>query len=311
MRKVIFLIKQYSVKLGLPGWRQANQLYKKIKRLYRNAQKSKRSFQRSKRRKEMKEKEMKSAYKRYVAECSKLLERSKNTLAETKEWSIKCIAIACEIKRYINHGVRQIDQIIRRVINGEKIPHEEKVFSLFEQHTEWISKGKAGIPQELGLNVCIVEDQYKFILHHKVMEKIVDKDIAVPITEETLVRYPDIESMSFDKGFWSPQNKIKLEQLLDKVILPKKGKLTSEERKTESSEEYSYYRRKHASVESGINALENHGLDRCLDHGINGFKRYVALAVVARNLHNLGDMIQRKEIEKRKKQEKLKLLRSA
>ena len=71
------------------------------------------------------------------------------------------------------------------------------------------------------------------------------------------------------------------------------------------------YRRKHASVESGINALENHGLDRCLDHGINGFKRYIALGIVARNLHNLGDMIQKKEIDKRKKQEKLKLLRSA
>jgi tRNA U34 5-carboxymethylaminomethyl modifying enzyme MnmG/GidA len=173
MRKIIFLIKQCSEELVLPGWRQANQLYKKIKRLYRNAQKNKNSFRRSKRRKETKEKEMKAAYKRYISECAKLLERAKKTLAEAEEWSIKGIAIACEIKKYINHGVRQIDQIIRRVINGEKIPHEEKIFSLFEVHTEWISKGKAGIPQELGLNVCIVEDQYKFILHHKVMEKIV------------------------------------------------------------------------------------------------------------------------------------------
>ena len=44
--------------------------------------------------------------------------------------------------------IRQIDQIKRRVIEGEKIPHTEKVFSLFQPHTEWISKGKAGVKTE-------------------------------------------------------------------------------------------------------------------------------------------------------------------
>jgi transposase, IS5 family len=47
-------------------------------------------------------------------------------------------------KQFIAHAKRQIDQIERRVMKGEAIPHEEKVFSLFEPHTEWISKGKAG-----------------------------------------------------------------------------------------------------------------------------------------------------------------------
>ena len=44
-----------------------------------------------------------------------------------------------------------IDQIDRRVLRGERILHDEKVFSLFQPHTEWISKGKAGVPVELGL----------------------------------------------------------------------------------------------------------------------------------------------------------------
>jgi len=55
-------------------------------------------------------------------------------------------------------------------------------------------------------------------------------------------------------------------------------------------------------VESGINALEVHGLDRCLDHGLHGFKRYVALAVVARNIQKLGAELQKKT----RKQEKRK-----
>ena len=50
---------------------------------------------------------------------------------------------------YRAHAERQIDPIRRRVLAGEKIPHNEKVFSIFEPHTEWISKGKAGVPVEL------------------------------------------------------------------------------------------------------------------------------------------------------------------
>ncbi len=49
---------------------------------------------------------------------------------------------------YIHHAERQIDQIRRRVITGEAIARSEKVFSLFEPRTEWIGKGKAGVPVE-------------------------------------------------------------------------------------------------------------------------------------------------------------------
>ena len=64
-----------------------------------------------------------------------------------------------------------------------------------------------------------------------------------------------------------------------------------------------YRRRQHSAVESGINALEVHGLDRCPDHGLHGFKRYVALAVVARNIQKLGAELQQKlrQQEKRKR----------
>jgi hypothetical protein len=51
-------------------------------------------------------------------------------------------------------------------------------------------------------------------------------------------------------------------------------------------------------VESGINALENHGLDRCLDHGLRGFERYVALAVVSRNIQIMGTIIWKRKLRK-------------
>ena len=89
--------------------------------------------------------------------------------------------------------------------------------------------------------------------------------------------------------------------MLEHVILPKKGRRSLKDQEFEHSEEFIQARYRHSAVESAINAVENHGLDRCLDHGIHGFKRYVALAVVARNMQILGSIIQQKELKRLQK----------
>ncbi len=205
--------------------------------------------------------------------------------------------------KYIAHAERQIDQISRRVVDGETIPHHEKVFSIFEEHTEWIKKGKAGVPVELGLNVCIVKDQFGFILHYRVMQNETDDKVAVPIILETKERFEDLSSCSFDKGFHSPSNQEELAGILDKVILPRKGKLSAINEEIEKSEEFIQARNKHSAVESSINALKNHGLERCPDHGLHGFKRYVGMAVVARNIQIIGHTIQQRELNRLQKLE--------
>ncbi|GAH45325.1 unnamed protein product, partial [marine sediment metagenome] len=209
-----------------------------------------------------------------------------------------------EIQKYITHAERQIDQIRRRVVEGETIPHHEKVFSIFEEHTEWISKGKAGVSQELGLKVCVVKDQFGFILHHRVMHNETDDKVAFPIIIETKERFNELSSCSFDKGFHSPYNQKELNEILDKVTLPRKGKLSAINKEIENSEEFKEARRKHSAVESSINALENHGLDRCRDHGLHGFKRYVGLAVLARNIQILGHILQQRQLKRLQKLEK-------
>lgn len=74
----------------------------------------------------------------------------------------------------------------------------------------------------------------------------------------------------------------------------------------EYSPEFIKARHQHSAVESAINALEVHGLDRCPDHGINGFKRYISLAVLARNIQQLGVKIRQNELALQEEQEKLK-----
>ncbi|MCU7902330.1 MAG: transposase, partial [Candidatus Thiodiazotropha sp. (ex Lucinoma aequizonata)] len=196
------------------------------------------------------------------------------------------------------HTLRQIEQIDRRVLRGERIPHEAKVFFIFELHTEWICKGKAGVPVELGLRVNVVEDRDRFILHHQVMEKTTDDQVAVAMVDEIKQRYSTLRAISMDKGFHSPANQQALKERLECVVLPKKGRRSQVDQARESELEFVRLRKEHSAVESAINALEHHGLDKCPDHGIDGFKRYIALAVVARNIQRLGAVLRQQEQEK-------------
>jgi len=309
IRKIIELVALCCDIVDLSGWRKSKTIIRKVKRSLRRIENLKRSKPKSEEKKTEKEKKIIKSTNEYIKLVNSLLENVRQTLSQLEGGGLVVTASLLVIKNFIEHAERQIDQIKRRVIDGKKIPHEEKVFSIFEEHTEWISKGKAGVPQELGLRVCIVEDQHGFILTHKVMEKETDDKIAVSIIEDAKTIFPNLSLCSFDKGFYSPENKENLSKLVDTVILPKKGKLSEADKEIEHSEEFIEARHKHSAVESGINALENHGLDRCLDHGIDGFKRYVAFAVVSRNIQILGKIVLQKKLKSQKIKEKLEQTR--
>ena len=303
MRKTIEICAQFCEERDLTDWRQSAHNIRKLKKLYRRAQRIKHSTSKDETKREARGEEIKDAHRAYLEQAEAYLRRARETRMMLVIGCGVLPALLADLDAYIAHAERQIDQIRRRVIFGETIPHEEKVFSIFEPHTEWISKGKAGVPVELGLRVCVLEDQHRFILHHEVMEKISDEQIAVEMVEETRKRFPQLVSVSMDKGFHSPANQRDLKERLDCVVVPKKGKLSAADKEREGDPEFIRLRRRHSAVESAINALEVHGLDRCPDHGIRGFKRYVALAVVARNIQRIGAILyeQEREREKRKR----------
>jgi hypothetical protein len=83
------------------------------------------------------------------------------------------------------------------------------------------------------------------------------------------------------------------------ISFPFRHKLSAQQQTEENSEEFVSAKNKHSRVESAINALGNHGLDRCLDHGLIGFERYVTLAVLARNIQILGAMLRKEEKEEK------------
>lgn len=304
VRKAIQLTAKLCSEAGRTTWRQSAYNIRQIKRLFTKARNLRRSPSKDPLKQKARKGAIKEAYGAYIEAVAVYIEKVEGTLPSLPDNDILSVLRKTEVERFIKHARRQIDQIERRVIKGEKIPHEEKVFSLFEEHTEWISKGKAGVPVELGLKVCVLEDKHGFILHHRVMEKETDEQIAVAIVEEAKKRFPSLALCSFDKGFHSPSNQEKLRGHLETVALPKKGKLSRKDKEREHSKEFIAARKQHSAVESAINALEVHGLDRCLDHGLHGFKRYVSLGVLSRNIQKLGAALQKKEAKSRKRLKK-------
>ncbi len=264
--------------VGLPGWRKRVALRLRLKGLFNAVRRTRRAKP--------------AAVRAYLAFCRRLVARAERQLPALQQ------AGAGEAERLaglLGHARRQMDQVSRRLLQGEKIPHEEKVFSVFEEHTRWVSKGKAGRPVELGVPVCIVEDQHQFVLGWTIEWSGGDTDVVVPLVTACQEAYPELHSCSFDKGFHSPANRAALDGILALSALPGKGRLSGKDKEREGAEEFVQARRQHPAVESAINNLERRGLDRVRTHGKEGFQRTVALAVVAANLHRIGLILQRRE----------------
>jgi IS5 family transposase len=277
VRKVIELVAQLCKDNNIKGYRQYKHNLDKLKRLMHKARSSKKR----------KEAATKASHRAYIEYAAEQLAKAKTQLELLKTSGILFIKQG-EIEQYQQYAKTFIDQIDRRVLKDEIITHEEKVFSIFEPHTEWISKGKAGVPVELGVKLAVVQDQHQFILHHHVMQKQQDVHIAEDLARAVEEKYGTIDSLSLDRGFWSAENEAALRVRVRKVIMPKKGYKNQERRAFEDEKVFTKLRHQHSAVESGINALQSHGLKKVPDHGIEGYKRYIAFGIVGYNIHRLG-----------------------
>ena len=100
---------------------------------------------------------------------------------------------------------RVCDTAYRRTQLGEKVPNEEKLFSLFEPHTQLYRRGKAGQPNQFGRMVLIYEDGAGFISHYHLMAR--DASDASVVCDQTRIAQERhrhaIKEASFDRGFYS------------------------------------------------------------------------------------------------------------
>ena len=302
MRYLINLIATLANKHGLSGWRENKYYIRKIRTLKRKATSIKRSTSKIEEVVAKRDTLIAEAHRELIDLCQFTLRKLKGTFELLKQANYITSKQIDLFQEFINHSHRQMDQIYRRIILKEAIPHHEKLFSLFNPFTEWISKGKAGVPFELGLRVSISTDQHGFILTHRTMEKEQDVDVAIPMIQKAKENFANIYSASFDRGYYSPLNQIELGKLVTKLIMPKKGKSSKRvQQQIISDNEYKVLRKKHSAVESNINALECHSLDRCPDRGIEKFRKYISMSILAHNIHNIGALVQTKLLQKERR----------
>jgi transposase, IS5 family len=302
LRKCLDMIEQLQAITSLKGWRKIKNIRKTLKSLFRAA-----SQQVFKGKDEHKKKQLVKQYlhqaRMLEARAAELIEHPPMAIGAEKQ----IIAIIELLEKYKKYVTKFTNQIERRLLKGEVIPAEEKVFSIFEEHTEWITKGKLNKKVELGHLLLITTNQYQFIVDYKVMENQRDAAQISGLCERIKRNFAGkkINSHSFDKGFFSKDNQAILQDAaIEQVILPKKGRHNKEDKERESKPAFKKLRNAHSAVESNINMLEHHGLNRCMDKGLRGFKRCVGLSVLAYNLHLLGNVLKATQLQQQTKTEK-------
>ena len=193
-----------------------------------------------------------------------------------------------ELSHYLPLVTRIVEQADKRIMQGETLPPDEKLYSLFEAHTELIVRGKAGKPVEFGHKILIAQTGEKFIHHYQVMEKCIeDKELLMPAVEahkEMFGSYPNV--LSTDKGFYESMQQISsLEEKIPVVSISKKGRRNQLEYERETSEAFIDGQRFRAGSEGSISVLKRaFKLGKCFFKGFKNYAASVGFAVLCHNL---------------------------
>jgi IS5 family transposase len=209
-------------------------------------------------------------------------------------------ALRKQIDHYRGLGDRVIDQARRRVLDGEQVPNEEKIFSIFETHTDLIKRGKTLKPVEFGHKVYIAESAKGLITQYRVLDGNPSDDAHVKSSllrhQETFGNAPNVYSA--DRGFFSQANIEKCKGAgVELVCIPQRGgKKTPAQESYEKSPSFKRGQRFRAGIEGRISVLfRGRGMKRCLAEGRERFELLVGAAVLANNLMVIARLLMEKQ----------------
>lgn len=244
---------------------------------------------------------LKGAYQRLIKTTQASVKQAQQVLSGLKSQKSDTAArIAAELETFIPRLEQALDQTIRRVLQDESVPAKEKILSLFEPHVTIIRRGKAGQETEFGHKVWLDEVDGGIVSQWRVLEgNPADDEQWQPAIDHHLKQFetpPDLASA--DRGVYSPDNEdYAHQQGVKRVVLPKPGYKSKERREYEAQSWFKRGRRFQAGVEGRISVgKRKHGLDCCLDHGQDGFDKWVGWGVIANNLTVMGRTLAAKAV---------------
>jgi transposase, IS5 family len=251
-------------------------------------------------------------YRELIGIADEVVERARRALRHTRKVRAKDpvtqLAVE-ELRRQIEHycglGERVIDQARRRVLQGEQVSNAEKIYSIFEPHTDLIKRGKLRTPLEFGHKVFLAESARGLITQYEVLN-------GNPCDEEHVEASLSRHKESFgsapqvygsDRGFFSEKNLAACARSgVEMVCIPQRGGAKSAEREAhEKSPAFRKGQRFRAGIEGRISVLfRGRGMKRCLAEGRERFELLVGAAVLANNLLTITSLVQKRSASRRR-----------
>ena len=195
-------------------------------------------------------------------------------------------ALVVELQSHLPSMETIVATAHRAQINGEKVPASQRVFSLFEPHTELIKRGRREKPVEFGHKVLLCESAEKFITDYEVYAK---QRADCELTESVIDRHEKLfgtrpEVLAADKGFCPADEKFQeLAQRVDTLAIPRRMRDFVDKMLV-------HWQAFRAGIEGTISGLKRaFRLIRCYFRGFRSFEAAVGLGVFCHNLIVLAD----------------------
>jgi IS5 family transposase len=236
-------------------------------------------------------KELKPLYKRLIRLIEDILSTA-GTIAECLQSTANSPgglsdSLAARLIELQWLGTQVVSQSRRRVLKGESVPNDEKLFSVFEPHTELLKRGKAGKPIEFGHMIQIQQVKEKFITAYAVYDqKPVEPELLTTALDSHRSLFGvDPSCLAADKGYFEQNTIDALEKRIDTVSIGKKGKRTPAQLEREHDPVFRHAQRFRAGIEGTISYLKRMlGLSRCFTKGWEHFQATVGASIFTHNL---------------------------
>jgi transposase, IS5 family len=239
-----------------------------------------------------------------VASARRVLKQTQKARGKDLQGDVTISSLRPQIDHYCQLGERVIDQARRRVLEGEQVPSAEKIYSIFEPHTDLIKRGKVQRPVEFGHKVFLAESAQGLITQYEVLSgNPCDEHHVEPSLKrhrETFGHTPGLYGS--DRGFYSENNvKACRRQGVKTVCIPQRGgKKTSRRQAYEKSSTFKKGQRFRAGIEGRISVLfRGRGMKRCRAEGRERFELLVGAAVLANNLLRIAALLTKSAPRKR------------
>jgi IS5 family transposase len=233
------------------------------------------------------QRKVKAAFRTLIERVGRIVVIAEEFCAEAASQSdIALVGLGLELKAYLPAMNTIVANAWRTQVGKETVPAKERVFSIFERHTELIQRGKREKPVEFGHKVLLCQTAEKFITDYEVYEQ---QHADCELTESVIERHQKLfgttpEVLAADKGFCPAEEKRKaLAELVGTLAIPRRMQDFVDKI-------LAHWQAFRAGIEGTISGLKRaFRLVRCFFKGFKGFARTVGLSVFCHNLIVLAD----------------------